>query len=364
MRPIAAIVLALMLSFHALAAGQRGPTSSGGVIDLPNAIAGRVVDADGRPVPGTLVTLLQDRVQNGKTWLGRVGGLRATTNSRGEYRFVQLRPGAYYPVAFPPNIPDSGRITPARTGFAVTYHPGVPLSAEARPVFVNTRAVVTADIALVPARLYAVSGRILAAEGSPWMGKSLQIAHGDHLFGLDSKAMLIERDGTFRVTNLPKGSYCLQMHPGPWPPPRDQIPQVFGAKVTVVDRDLRDVQVRKIDMVRGSGRVVLPADRRYLPTSMQAFTVAAVPATVEDSACNPGPTRPGTLRSDLTFEFLAWPGMNKIRADAQGLPPNSLVLSVRQGTRDITATGTEFAPGRDVTGIEVRILARTAASSR
>src|SRR5207237_3634519 len=68
-------------------------------------VAGRLIDADGRPVPQALVELWQcnaaGRYLHGKDQHDApldpnfTGVGRALTNQRGEYRFLTIQPGAY-----------------------------------------------------------------------------------------------------------------------------------------------------------------------------------------------------------------------------------------------------------------------------
>ena len=68
-------------------------------------VAGRVIDEDGRPVPGTLVELWQCNAA-GRYWHQRdnhpapldpnfTGAGRTMTDADGSYRFVTIKPGAY-----------------------------------------------------------------------------------------------------------------------------------------------------------------------------------------------------------------------------------------------------------------------------
>ena len=105
-------------------------------------------------------------------------------------------------------------------------------------------------------------------------------------------------------------------------------------------------------MVRGSGRLVVdPAARSSLDPS--AIRVSGVPV---DFNGNPGPTRGGTVKDDLTFEFLTWPAVGQLRVG--GLPPSWTVGTIRVNGVAMTSKTIEFVGGKDLTGIEVELVKR------
>jgi hypothetical protein len=154
-------------------------------------------------------------------------------------------------------------------------------------------------------------------------------------------------DGTFSIGALPPGTYFVHMREGLWPPPRDVIPKASVATLTVADRDVTDVRVQSLPMVRATGRVVVePALRSSLPPDIR---IGSIPFDFEG---NPGPDRPGIVRRDLTFEFHSWPGRRYVV-----LAPRSewSVVRVRLNGTDVTKAGIEFRAGRDVTGLEIEL---------
>jgi hypothetical protein len=203
---------------------------------------------------------------------------------------------------------------------------------------------------LVSAPLWVISGSVVGSDGQPKRGDRVSVAHADGLFGFDPKQLSISPSGTFVVPNLPKGSYCLSVHEGAWPPPRDEIPMgILGARVTIVDRDVPNVRVEAIHMVKATGRLVVdPADWATLqPASLK---VAAVPMSAD---CTPGPQRPGTIRDDLTFEFLTWPGRGTVYLTRVSL--NDVPTAVRLDGVEVTKEGIDFRQGQDITGLEITI---------
>ena len=100
-----------------------------------------------------------------------------------------------------------------------------------------------ADIRLLAAVLSVVSGTVIGQSGQPAREGTLQIAHGDGLFGMDSMAMLIRPDGSFMLTALPPGTYFLAFHESGWPPPRGEVPLISNEKIIVNGQDLAGVRV-------------------------------------------------------------------------------------------------------------------------
>jgi hypothetical protein len=122
-----------------------------------------------------------------------------------------LKPGLYTVVAIPRNPETTASGLPNRRGFAITYHPGANHARDARSVIVNSAAAAPAIITLVRARLSVVAGSVTASNGQPARKVHLRIAHGDGLFGLDTRTIATRADGTFSIGGLPPGTYVLQV---------------------------------------------------------------------------------------------------------------------------------------------------------
>jgi hypothetical protein len=147
------------------AAGALAAAQSKAANDMhtPNAIAGRVTNAAGQPVPGVGVTLVERDEFRGRTrFHPALANLRVATNPGGEYRIDGVRLGQYFVAAIPqnPGLDANGR--PNRAGFGVTYHPSAKTAAEATPVMVDVRGgPVTADITLRNVPLAVVAGTVV-----------------------------------------------------------------------------------------------------------------------------------------------------------------------------------------------------------
>jgi hypothetical protein len=328
-------------------AAPPAPPRPGG---LRNAIAGRVTGPDGRPVAGATITLLE-RTQRDGEWSFHIvdARLQIPTEADGRYQIPEARLGEYYVVAMPQNAALGPDGRPNRSGFGRTFYPSASSPETAKPVTVNTREAVTADITLIPAPLATLRGTVFNSKDMPAPGGTLHIAHGDHLFGVGGGAVPLRPDGTFAIAGMPPGTYFLQYREGTWPPPRDVTPLVSGVKVVVDGQDLVNLRVKPIHMVRASGRVIVPdALRGDVPRA--GVTVAGVPIDFDG---NPGPNRPGALKDDLTFEFASWPGPHRVVVS--GMPYAWRIKSVRYRGADVTTKGIDFTGPDVVSGIEIEL---------
>lgn len=319
-----------------------------------NAIVGKVIDQAGTPMPAVFVTIVErDTVRGLVRFHPSDVRLSAVTDHRGEYRLENVNPGEYFVVAIPKNLSlmRDGRVT--RTGHAITYHPSAPRAADAMAVRVGVQQAQTADITLGSATLAVVSGTVFGSNGQPAQGGTMGVAHGDNLFGVDSKAIRFRPDGSFMLPGLPPGTYFLHYREGQWPPPRDATPLVSGAKVVLDGRDLTGVGVKPIQMVHAAGRVIVdPAVRAVLQPS--TVRVSAFPK-ISDG--NPGPQRGGLVQDDLSFQFATWPGPGYVRVSFDA--PGWRVKTVRYKGVDVSETGIDlidFKEGQEISGIEVELV--------
>jgi hypothetical protein len=273
------------------------------------------------------------------------------TNERGEYLLERLNAGEYFMVALPHNAYADANGAPRRTGFGNTFYPGVASFTEAKAVSVRPGIPATADITLLPALIQTIAGAVIGSNGQPATGGTLALTHGDGLFGLDGRRVLIGADGTFRAPGLQPGTYFLQFREGQWPPPRGVIPVVSQAKVTIIDADVTGVRVVPLTMVRASGRLIMGgADRAAL--DVRRVSIGATPDPFDG---NPGPQRPGSPREDLTFEFQTWPIPGRVRVIIE--EPGWVVKAIRRNGVDITNKPIDFVQGQEITGLEV-VIAR------
>src|SRR5207302_9158669 len=105
-------VVASKTGFITLSFGQRRPMQAGTPLQLTDgqelkgvdfslprggAIAGRILDEDGEPMPGASVRVMRYQYQQGDRRLVQAGG--GQTDDKGQYRVWGLMPGDYYVTA-------------------------------------------------------------------------------------------------------------------------------------------------------------------------------------------------------------------------------------------------------------------------
>lgn len=321
----------------------------------PGVIAGRVT-ASGAAAVGALVTVLHEVVPVGtdiRLLVPRNVRLLALTNQRGEYRLTNVPEGQYLVVAVPRFLP----VAPAdRRGHAITYYPGALESSEAREVTVRGREPIEVNIRLIPARVSVISGVAIGSNGRPLSNGIIQLGLGSPLFGVGSTTLLISRDGTFTSPALPPGVYSLQTTDGQGARAMSQVPNpvMSGARVTVAEADVTGVRLEPIRRVTVRGRVMAPAG-----VSVQGLTVSAMPFGIGGPN---GPERGGVVAADGTFEFQTWPRRSivrvsnvvKIPGGSRGLALRPLPV-VRLDGADVTKTGIDIQPGRDIRGLEIEL---------
>lgn len=347
---LCALFVAVAASGTRIDAGQ-----TGGAPPLLNlrgvrVIEGRVLDPQGAPVPNVFVTVLRPDPLGERPFIPDSVKLFSVTNSQGEFRLDPVTAGRQYLVALPQNLAPGPVSRFNREGYGRTFYPSAADVSGAEMVTVTPIKPTRVDITVRPARLALVSGTIFLASGQPATGGVLRVALGDGFFGLAGRGFSIRPDGQFIVPALAPGTYHLHYPEGSWPPPLGEPVLISTATVTVAGSDVTGVRVAPIVPIRVTGRIMVEPTGSGVPETAQV----SVSGFRVDG--NPGPTRPpGTVNDDLTFEFRAWPGANRIRVR---LPDAWVVRSIRLNGVDVSKEPVDFQAGKDVTGLDVAIARR------
>jgi len=213
--------------------GWNGPppvievTTSGRVpdvqMDLGGAIAGRVLDATANPAGGISVVALQ-RIRRPDGTMAP-GGYSVTerTNDLGEFRLAGLPAGEYVVLARPTTVPATVRTPVASpTVFVETYYHGVTELAHAAPFTVTSGATTAAlDLKMIVVPAYRVSGVALDAGGRPVPGTVVRLWTSGAV--ASPLSVTAQSDGTFRIVNVPAGTYRVQASPPSRPPTETAI---------------------------------------------------------------------------------------------------------------------------------------------
>jgi hypothetical protein len=148
---------------------------------------------------------------------------------------------------------------------------------------------------------------------------------------------------------VPRGTYCLRAIDGVWPPRDGDAARTAFARVTV-DRDVTNIRVAPIGMVKITGRVMTDAVTR----AQMALNPVRIAASLDESSCMFGVQHSSVVRSDLTFEFQTWPGTGAIELFLGQLGGGASVR-VRLNGKDVTRTKIDFREGQNISGVDVEI---------
>jgi hypothetical protein len=179
------------------------------------AISGRVVDELGEPVAGARVSALRAMTRKGTRQLTPQGNSDETDDT-GAYRLYGLPPGAYIVTAQDNGMRVSFTIAATgAAGFAPTFFPNTPIAADAEAIEVAPGGETVADIALVVARLTAVSGSVVNAAGAPATGGFVAAIPSSGAIGFPGPQTggSIKPDGSFTLPGLAPGEYIVQARP-------------------------------------------------------------------------------------------------------------------------------------------------------
>lgn len=311
-------------------------------------ITGRVVDEFGEPIADVMVTPMRQQAQQGRRRL-MPSGRMAQTNDIGEFRLFGLSPGNYYVSATWRDNMGMGGDTDNRTGYAPTYYPGTPNSAEAQRITVGVGQTVSdVNISLVATSTARISGTVIDSQGQPVTrgGVSVMQRAGNGFMG--GTGGPIKPDGTFSVSGLAPGDYTLRAN---IQGDNNQM-EFASANVTVGGADISGVQLTVAKPITASGRIVVSdvaAAQTLRPAAMNLFLQPMNPDDMPMGMIG-GPPR---VKDDFTFEIRSAPGRFRLNVNI-GAPGWSL-KAVRQSGADITDTGLDLQPGSDISDIEIEL---------
>jgi len=316
------------------------------VLPRGGAITGRVVDEFGDPVASAFVRAMRYRYAEGRRQLTALaegieslasnGGL---TDDLGRYRLFGLSPGEYLVSAvFAP----AGQ-SASRSGYPPTFHPGTASPADAQRVTIRIgQEAQNVDVALVPVRYATITGTVVNAAGAPANASVSLTTNGPDTSSLGGMAS-VTANGAFTISDVVPGEYRLYAWHG------SGAPESASLLLTVTGQDISGLTLVTAPGSTVTGRVVFEGDTR-----------PAVKLWIRASATAPGaPTFSNSsvgVGSDLTFELRGLVERQTLRVG--NLPDGWFLKSITHEGVDITDTGYEFKPGRNVSGIEIALTER------
>ncbi|HEY7289614.1 MAG TPA: carboxypeptidase regulatory-like domain-containing protein [Vicinamibacterales bacterium] len=370
--------------FVSLSYGQRRPLQAGTPLQLADgqqlrnvdfqlprgsAIAGRVLDEDGEPMPGVSVRVMRYQYLQGDRRLVGAGG--GQTDDKGQYRVWGLMPGDYYVNATArPALPGGpmafngrgggGRGGPAAFGrggstagadsetmnYAPTYYPGTASVNDAKAITVGlSQELLDINFGMQLVRTSRVSGRVTNPDGSPvtngQINMTLDVGRGGNQIGATLGGRIMW-DGSFSISNVAPGRYLLRARGND-----SAAPQFAVVPVTVNGADVNDLSLALAVGARLAGTVVFPSAATDPPDASQ-FRITA-PST---DAASFGPQSNARLDKDFKFVLDGVPaGSHFIRS--AGNARGWTLKSVSIGGRDVTDVPIELRSGDTVGNITI-----------
>jgi len=171
-------------------------------------IAGRVLDDQGDPIQGALVSLMTSRVLNGARTLAAT--MSSATNDLGEYRFAGLEAGKYLVCAASGQLGMPGGNIP-RPPVGERCYPGPLDSTPAVTMDVAPGFEGRVDFTLMPVQTAEVRGVVSGVPDGVNGTVSLVSRALPNMTGRmgANLAAAVRKDGTFIVRNVPPGAYML-----------------------------------------------------------------------------------------------------------------------------------------------------------
>jgi protocatechuate 3,4-dioxygenase beta subunit len=178
-------------------------------------ISGRVLDAEGEPVPGVAIRAFESRIQDGRRELS--SSRSVSTDDLGRYHLWNVAPRSYYILAAgrrggtativgqPPSLPS------AHEGFAPVYYPAAADRASATSIAITPGQAFQADLRVAIEPAFRVRGLVRNHD------RSRPVTIEAFRAGLTvsaSRAVVNPASGRFEISDLVPGSYVIRATQG------------------------------------------------------------------------------------------------------------------------------------------------------
>lgn len=272
-----------------------------------SAVLGKVVDADGDPVPSVEVVVLRKRYGNSQ-WESEKS---ERTNDLGEYRISGLFPGQHYLFATPP--PDYDSLTHPNPDSKeqdstrdlrplTTYYPGTVDRNQASAVDLRAGDELPINFTMIPSRAFSVRGRVI---GVPPNQKA-EVVFNAREYDLIVNAAEVDKNGNFEIHGVAPGSYTViafvNDHDGAF--------RVARKRVDVLHSDIEDLRLAPSPSGMVTGRVLV--DRAPGPFPDISISIRSLDEEDGDQNGFVGPSgffsgRTANLTSDGSFKLKGVP---------------------------------------------------------
>jgi protocatechuate 3,4-dioxygenase beta subunit len=181
-------------------------------------IAGRVVEASGRPLSGLTVSALRQAAGPDGRTIATTSQM-AQTNGAGEFRIASLPEGNYVVIAAPMPRPPFAP-TVSETVLAPTYYPGTPDKDAAQVIAVGSAQTVSGlQFSMVSLPAHQVSGVLVDEAGSPLAGAIVMLMIDPKKGGPPTPATgQTDENGRFKIGGIVPGTYRVMTGMSSLPP--------------------------------------------------------------------------------------------------------------------------------------------------
>jgi len=302
-------------------------------------ITGKVVDADGDPVPGGMVQVLVPMWNRGKLRYSPRGGNQI--NDLGEYRIPNLVPGKYYVFAQVHNMNPAESVVPGKSDIRPvrTYYPSSTAFAGATPVEVTAGQDASGiDIRMQSAQTYHVRGHVSGVTPGAQERSMLSLTpRDDEMIVFGGGRSGLQPDGNFDISGVAPGAYYLSMF--------SMSGQIRSTARQAVDVGAGDVDgvvltVTPPGSIRGLARLDGTPPANSPQISASNLHISLTPAEMMGMM---GPPANAKLSPDGTFAIEnVSPGKFYLQTNA---PPGTYLKSVRFGNSEVLGKELDLTNG-------------------
>jgi hypothetical protein len=233
-------------------------------------LSGRVLDEDGEPYPGAMVSAMTYDFSSGRRRLAPKDVVQ--TNNKGEFSLGKIPPGHYYLCADVMRMEFGTKPAPPpadgspETAYVGTYLPNTIDVGLAQKIDVAAGAELSGfNISLQKAKVVRASGKLTDAGGEPIKTAQIMLMGGGGRIGAMRMSMVNDPEGKFELTNLQPGTYSaitVQM--------QGSSPKMSMQTLVVPDHSLENVVLGAHREAVIQGKVVVDGDAKV---TLEAFPI-------------------------------------------------------------------------------------------
>jgi hypothetical protein len=366
---------ALKRGYAPMAFDERGPTESGEIVSLGDrqvrgrvdislpplsAVTGHIIDEHGNPVEGAAVSVLHVHRDAGRRLLVPAeASSMQLTDDQGRFRVYGLLPGRYFVSASVGQLREpltlQSRLGSDVPGYATTYFPGTPDSADAHLVSVGISEDVTGiDFSLVRTQTARISGQVLNAAGKPFHGRlEMALRRRAASATTDAVGAVTYPDGRFEFRNVAPGEYVIQAYGGH---ANRSTEGEFAAEIVSVNgNDVSSVFLRASSGSSIRGHVTLEGTPLPNPRNIE---IATAPVDRDLAPSGASALAEAEVRADWTFEMAGINGRRRLRVART--PSTWALKAILLNGVDVTDLSLWFgASGQSLNDVEVVLTHRT-----